>query len=235
MIRLPETGGFQASPVGRNFRAHWALKPHVMDTSFPLLFAAFVGFTHAFEADHLLAVSNMATRRSKLVLAIKDGIFWGLGHTSTIFIIGMLMIVGKMSISEQAFGYFEAVVGLMLVALGLVRLVRVFQPGHTHEVAHDHSHNHTLAYSVGAVHGLAGSGALVVWVMGSLDTVMNGMLYLIIFGLGSVVGMLLASGVFSLPFSKKLASHQGMQKGLTLLSSGLCMVFGAMIIYKNLL
>ena len=209
-----------------------------METSFPLLFAALVGFTHAFEADHLLAVSNMATRRNKLALAVKDGVYWGLGHTSTIFVIGLLMIVGKMSISKQTFGYFEAVVGLMLVGLGILRLLKAFRPSdsphspHSHE--HEHEHGHKLAYGVGAVHGLAGSGALVVLVMGSLDTVLGGMAYLVIFGLGSVLGMLLASGVFSLPFSKKLASYTAWQTALTLLSSALCILFGGMIIYENL-
>ena len=63
-----------------------------MEASVPLLFAAMIGFTHAFEADHLVAVSNIVTKRDKLLLAVKDGIYWGLGHTSTIFLIGLLSL-----------------------------------------------------------------------------------------------------------------------------------------------
>jgi high-affinity nickel permease len=55
-----------------------------METSIPLLFAAVVGFQHAFEADHLVAVSSIVSKRRSTLLAVKDGIFGGLGHTSTI-------------------------------------------------------------------------------------------------------------------------------------------------------
>ena len=67
-----------------------------MDSLLPLLFALGIGFTHAFEADHLVAIMNIVTDRKKTVLALKDGIFWGLGHTTTIFIIGAVFILGKM-------------------------------------------------------------------------------------------------------------------------------------------
>jgi high-affinity nickel permease len=97
-----------------------------MEATFPLFFAAVVGFSHAFEADHLVAVSNIVTKRDKIKLAIKDGIYWGLGHTSTIFLIGLLMIVGKVTVFNGYFGYFEAVVGLMLVILGIHRLYQHF-------------------------------------------------------------------------------------------------------------
>ena len=64
-----------------------------MESTIPLLFAAVVGFGHAFEADHLVAVSTIASKRKHPMQAIKDGIYWGLGHTSTIFLIGLIMIV----------------------------------------------------------------------------------------------------------------------------------------------
>lgn len=70
--------------------------------------------------------------------------------------------------------------------------------------------------------------------MSQLNTVLGAMSYLLIFGLGSVVGMLLASGVFSLPFSKKLVANNALQIGLTLLSSLLCISFGGKVIYENL-
>lgn len=205
-----------------------------METAFPLLFAAMIGFTHAFEADHLLAVSSIVTKRNRLLLAVKDGMYWGLGHTSTIFIIGLLMIVGKMAISEHTFSYFEAAVGLMLIVLGVFRLAKVFQNKQPHVHLHDHSDDHRLAYGVGLVHGLAGSGTLIVLVMTQLETTLSAMSYLLIFGLGSVVGMLLASGVFSLPFSKRLTSNYTLQIALTLLSSVLCIGFGAKVIFENL-
>lgn len=205
-----------------------------MQTVFPLLFAAIVGFFHAFEADHLLAVSNIVTKRDRLLLAMKDGIYWGLGHTSTIFIVGLLMIVAKLAITENTFHYFEAAVGLMLITLGIFRLAKIWQNRMSHEHPHDHSHNHKLAYSVGIVHGLAGSGSLVLAVIASMSSALNGMIYLLVFGLGSMVGMFLASSVFSLPFSKILFSNYLLQISLTIISSTLCIGFGAKVVYENL-
>src|SRR5450432_502973 len=137
--------------------------------SFPLLLTIYAGFTHAFEADHLLAVSNIVSQRNNTRLSMKDGIFWGLGHASTICFIGMLMILFKVSISEHYFHYFEAAVGVMLIALAVYRLVKFFRNkklvihAHAHEHAgaqhkhlhihvsreHEHHHTHSLAYGVG--------------------------------------------------------------------------------------
>jgi len=94
--------------------------------SFPLLLTVYAGFTHAFEADHLLAVSSIITKRNSIKLSIKDGVFWGLGHSSTILVIGIAVIVFKAVIAPDYFRYFEAIVGLMLIALALYRLIKFF-------------------------------------------------------------------------------------------------------------
>lgn len=198
-----------------------------MEIYLPLFFAAVIGFGHAFEADHLLAVSNMVTRREKFHHAIKDGMYWGLGHTSTIILVGLLMIVINISILDSHFKYFEAFVGLMLIFLGFFRLYKIIikkfrhahvhahpdEQGHLHQHVHVHTHlhkdnhhaNHHLAYGVGLLHGLAGSGAIILLAMTHISGKLNGMLYLFIFGIGSILGMLVAAGMFSLPFSKNSA------------------------------
>ena len=117
-----------------------------------------------------------------------------------------------------------------------------FLHGHRHDVLPndaykgltDRSGSHTLAYSVGAVHGLAGSGTLVLAVMTTMSSVLSGMFYLLIFGLGSVLGMLAASSLFSLPFLKRVSSNESLQVGLTLVSVVLCIGFGGKVIYENL-
>lgn len=231
-----------------------------------------MGFTHAFEADHLLAVSNIVTKRHSVWLAIKDGIAWGLGHTSTIFLIGLLILVGKVAITEQTFHYFEAAVGAMLVVLGVLRMRFLWKNGGAVPV-HVHLNdlffrkktlteeapkvpfrttkftntepaaalryapqpeNHRLAYAIGMIHGLAGSGALVLLVMSQIPGPAGALGYLLVFGLGSIVGMLLASGVFSLPFSKKISANNTLQIGLTVLSSLLCVGYGVQVIVENL-
>jgi high-affinity nickel permease len=212
-----------------------------------LSFAAFMGFTHSFEADHLLAVSNIVTKRDRFRLAIKDGIYWGLGHTSTIFLVGLVIVFGKMLITEETpiFSYFEALVGFMLIILGFYRIFKLYKykehlsqhHAHApfHESLHDHSEKHHLAYGVGLVHGLAGSGAVILSALATMKSDVNMLLFLFIFGLGSVVGMLLASGILSLPFSKQWSSNKNFQLMLTLVSCVLCIGFGAKVIFESLL
>jgi cytochrome c biogenesis protein CcdA len=202
----------------------------------PLLAATTIGFSHAFEADHLVAVSNIVTRRNNVLLALKDGIFWGLGHTSTILIVGSIFILGKFAFNENSFRYFEAFVGFMLIVLGLYRLLKIYQnpyikPHHLHS---PQTHNHKLAYGIGLIHGLAGSGALTLTILTTIKGSLNGILYLIIFGLGSVAGMMLAAGFFSVPFSQKLMNNSTIRLILTVFSSVLCIGLGYFVIYKNL-
>ena len=205
-----------------------------METSLPLFFAAVVGFGHAFEADHLVAVGNIVTKRDRLALAIKDGIYWGLGHTSTIFLIGIIMIIGKATFLNNYFGYFEAIVGLMLILLGIFRLYQYFNSNKKTTKLIDTESSHHLAYGVGLVHGLAGSGAMILLLMTEIQGSFNSIIYLLIFGIGSVIGMLVAAGIFSLPFSKKLSNNQGLQLALIILSSLLCIGYGGYVMFENL-
>ena len=199
-----------------------------------LFFAALVGFGHAFEADHLLAVSSLVTKRQSMSAAIKDGIYWGLGHTSTIFLVGAVMIVGKSTLLNGRFQYFEALVGLALILLGIHRWYRLYHPQDTHSHEGPIAGRH-LAYGVGLVHGLAGSGTMVLLVMNDIEGQIAQMAYLLIFGIGSVVGMLTAAGVLSLPFTKTITTkHTQLRVVLALLSSVLCIAYGAWIILKNL-
>jgi hypothetical protein len=203
----------------------------------PLLLASFVGFTHAFETDHLVAVSSIVTRRSSPLLAIKDGIYWGLGHTSTILMVGAVILLGRIAFEESDFRYFEAGVGLMLIGLGVYRLYKLYKtPLITlHDHPHPYPQDFKLAYGVGLVHGLAGSGALLLTVLATTKSAVAGLTYLVIFGVGSIVGMMLAAGIFSLPFSEKILNNKTIRTALTLLSSLLCVGLGSIVVYENLL
>lgn len=203
-----------------------------MSGELSILLAATIGFTHAFEADHLVAVSSLVTNRDQTQKAMKDGVYWGLGHSSTILLIGMIVILGKAVISETVFGYLEAVVGVMLIGLGLWRLYQLFNRKKEESLAHDH--HHSLAYGVGLVHGLAGSGALILLVLANVEGTWEGLLYLLVFGLGSTAGMLVAAGALSLPFSRWVLSHNKLQVALVVLSAVLCIGYGGYVIMENL-
>jgi ABC-type nickel/cobalt efflux system permease component RcnA len=219
---------------------------------FLLMYALYEGLVHAFEADHILAVTNIVSQRSKVFPALKDGVFWGLGHTSTIFVVGIVMILFRVNIPEGSFSYFEAAVGLMLILVASYRLLLFFREErrfvvHTHphehvgENEHPHLHVHyggknlhKASYGIGLVHGLAGSGTLVVLVMTQIKTISSSLLYLVLFGFGSIAGMTLVAGIFSIPFSKKLINSKRLRATLVIISSALCFAYGCYVIYNNL-
>ncbi|OIN59430.1 urease accessory protein [Arsenicibacter rosenii] len=200
-----------------------------------LLFAGVVGFTHAFEADHLVAVSSIVTRRNNLQTAVKDGIYWGLGHTSTILLVGGVFLLGRFAVREEAFRYLEAGVGGMLIMLGGFRLNSLVQGAKPQVHAHNgHTHAHKLAYGVGLVHGLAGSGALILSVLTTINGTLGGLIYLTIFGVGSIAGMMLAAGLFSVPLSGRIIRHPSVRMGITLVSALLCIGLGLFVIVEHL-
>ncbi len=199
-----------------------------MESMLPLLFALGIGFSHAFEADHLIAISNIVTSRTRTHLAMKDGVFWGLGHTTTILIVGLIIMVGKLAVSESLFGYLEGIVGVLLIVLGVLRLQRLLKPKASS--VNTNKNGHTVAYSVGLIHGLAGSGAVVLIAIAEVQGFFTEFFYLLSFGFGSIAGMLIAAGLFSLPFSKRLASLQSLQYSMVILSSLLCIGYGGLIL-----
>lgn len=214
-----------------------------MQPLIPFALALSIGFGHAFKADHLVAVSSIVTRRRSVWLALKDGAFWGLGHTSTILVVGGIFLLVQVTLNEDSFRYVEAGVGVMLMLLGFGRLYTlVSQPKATvsHPADHVHAdatgqHEHKLAYGVGLLHGLAGSGALILSVLAQSKGAGAGMLYLVLFGMGSMGGMVVAVGAFIVPFSARLTGHPTFRTALVLLSSVLCIELSVKIICETML
>ena len=215
--------------------------------SFPFLLTLYAGFTHAFEADHLLAVGSIVSSRNNVRMSLRDGIFWGLGHASTILFIGLIMIILKVSVPGKYFHYFEATVGCMLIVLAVYRLIKFYQnkkissakPHYHLQIANSDEqpqcHSHSLAYGVGLVHGLAGSGALVAIVMSQMKGPADGLTYLLLFATACIGGMMLAAGLFSFPFSKRKMQARLLQQLLIIASSALCVLYGSKVIYENLI
>lgn len=135
-----------------------------METLAVLGTACVLGFLHALEIDHMLAVTTFVTRRPKLAVAAGFGARWGLGHSIAVLLAGGLLLATGLKLPARFDAMGEAVVGLMLVGLGLwawrsaARLhlhmpeehgghahVHVHDAGadaHPHEHAHGHAHVH---------------------------------------------------------------------------------------------
>jgi high-affinity nickel permease len=197
-----------------------------MDTSlYAVLGLGFVlGIRHATDADHVAAVSTLVSEHRSLTRSCLLGTFWGLGHTMALLAAGIATTALRFSISPELERSLEKVVGGMLVLLGghvLLKSLAAWSR-HTHEHVHGpyslrHSHSHPDAaaqrqnhahllsmgrrpFIVGLVHGMAGSAALILVVAAALPSPVGGVLYILVFGAGSTIGMLLVSGLIGLPF-----------------------------------
>ena len=211
-------------------------------------FGSLLGMRHALEPDHLAAVSTLVSRERSSVKAALLGACWGLGHTLTLFIVGAALVLLRSEMPPSVSDLFECAVAIMLVGLGLRAISQAAQLGsngplHLHRhgpIVHSHSgapaHLHiggwTLARRpllVGAIHGLAGSGALTALVLTTLPSIAARLTYMLLFGLGSTLSMAALSGLFGWPLAR-LGAHHAVTRGVTLLvgclSAGLGIFWG---------
>src|SRR5229473_2173004 len=194
-----------------------------------------LGMRHAFEPDHLAAVSTLVSRERNGIRAALLGVCWGLGHTLSLVVVGALLVVLRADMPPAVSDLFELLVAFMLVALGFRAIVQAARQGaegptrvHRHgRLVHSHAgvpaHVHigvwTLARRpllIGAVHGLAGSGALTALVLATLPTTTARLAYMALFGLGSTVSMAALSGLLGWPLAR-LGTNQAVVRGVTLL------------------
>jgi ABC-type nickel/cobalt efflux system permease component RcnA len=213
------------------------------------------GLKHATEVDHVVAVSTIVSEHRNILRSAIVGALWGLGHTASLVAVGLLVLVFRVAVKPSVASWLEFGVALMIIALGVLALVRVFRKrsdlhihrhqhnglSHVHvhfheqEAVHLHSgesHSHEISrvglkpVLVGAVHGLAGSAALTLLVLTEIRSVALGLFYLGVFGIGSTVGMLLMSGLIGVPFALSARRLSGINFGLQTAAGGLSIVFG---------
>ena len=220
------------------------------------------GLKHATEVDHIVAVSVIVSEQRKLWRAAIVGGLWGAGHTASLVIVGTIVIALKIAIPERVASWLEFSVALMIIGLGMASLRRALRSrsdfhvhrhahgdlSHAHVHFHEHgshqadlpeSHSHTVARMglkpllVGAVHGLAGSGALTLLVLTQINSSLLGLLYLGVFGMGSIVGMLLMSSLMGIPFAFSSRKLNGIHYSLQMLAAVLSMAFGIWYAYET--
>ena len=224
-------------------------------STFSVLVIGFVlGLQHATEADHLAAVSTIVSEKKNLFTASLVGGLWGIGHTISLFAVGLLVILLKFQISESVEAKLEACVGAMLVLLGLNALRKLFRAskGHVHSHEHDghkHVHIHThgkdsershhrlspRSIVIGMVHGLAGSAALMLLVVPTISSPAIALLYIIIFGIGSIGGMMAMSFLIGLPFHFTAGRFDVLNRGIRMIAGIFSLGLGFSIIYEKLI
>ena len=181
---------------------------------------------HALEADHLAAVASLTSGVISSKRAMLHGATWGIGHASTLMLLGGAALLLGFQLSEQFMRWLEFAVGGMLVGLGIKVLLGLWRErmhmhihrhddgtvhlhAHGHKYGHETDHRQSLhkhfhkratpgpyiqALAVGAMHGMAGTAVLLVFVAAAaIDSIVQGIGYIVIFGLGSVLGMAVLS------------------------------------------
>lgn len=222
-------------------------------------FGFLLGLKHALDADHLVAVSAIVSDKNSSKGAALVGLTWGLGHMAALLAAGVAVIVLRLQIPPRLAPILELGVALMIIGLGLNLLIRVFRHGgaklHLHEhqhgeLRHQHPHLHygdrhgerdrehhwvrsgRRPFLVGMMHGLAGSATLTLLVLAELPSPFLGLAYLMLFGLGSVGGMLTISTLLSLPYEALKRRFGRFDLSLRITASACSVIFGIYMFYE---
>jgi len=211
------------------------------------------GMKHALDPDHVVAVSTIVSENKSLWKSSLVGAFWGIGHTATLALVGIGVLAFKVAVPASFALSMEFAVGVMLVVLGLAVARRVVRERihihahehegkkHTHLHSHkdgpDHVHEHGFrrqykSLLVGMVHGMAGSAALTVLVLSSINSIIYGMFYLLTFGLGSIAGMVIISTIIGSPFAYTAMKFERANLVISSLASLASISMGLAIIYQ---
>ncbi len=224
---------------------------------FSVLIIGFVlGLRHATDADHLAAVSTIVSEKKNLFTSMIIGGFWGFGHTISLFAVGIVIILLKFQLSdlESIEPKLEAIVGGMLVLLGLNALRKIFTAKEIHAHPHkhgDHAHTHIHLHKhenekwhhrfsprsviIGMVHGLAGSAGLMLLVVPTISSPTVALFYILVFGVGSIAGMMLMSLLIGLPFHFTADKFDFLNRGIRLCAALFSLGLGFFIVYEKLL
>ena len=220
------------------------------------------GLKHATEVDHVVAISTIVSRHKNIFHSAIVGALWGAGHTASLLVVAAIVLTLRIAIPERISGWFELGVAVMIIALGISALSRALrQNAHVHVHQHRHDglshthihfhenetehepalpsqHSHVVSHLgwkpvlIGMMHGLAGSGALTLLVLTQISSSWVGLLYVATFGVGSIVGMLLMSGLIGLPFAFSSRKLTDLHQGLQTLAAVFSICFGIWYAYK---
>ncbi len=211
-----------------------------------LVLGFFLGMRHATDTDHVVAVTTIVTRERSPRAAVGIGALWGLGHTATILLVGGAIVMFGLVIPPRLGLSMEMSVAVMLVVLGAANLTGALR--HIDQVAHGASPGHrsdvptrSLAPSrsrllrplaVGVVHGLAGSAAVALLVLTTMRDAASALVYLAVFGAGTVLGMMLLTTAMALPIAALGARFGSLERTMARATGLISIAVGLFLAYQ---
>jgi high-affinity nickel permease len=218
-----------------------------------LAYSFVFGLKHAVEPDHLAAVSSIVSERKSLLGSMIVGGWWGCGHTLSLLIAGLVVTLLGIDLGEEHLRPLDLLVAAMLIALGLNALWKLADErrqtneietriaeiathrGHTCDFPRESAAHRCIGLRpliVGMIHGLAGSAALLLLLIPIIPSVWLKLAYLLVFGAGSIVGMMLMSWLVGLPAHLTAARFARIHFAVRALAGSAGVLFGLLLLYE---
>jgi high-affinity nickel-transport protein len=216
-----------------------------------ILLGLFLGMRHSTDPDHVVAVSTIVSRQGSIRNSATIGALWGLGHTLTIFLVGSAIIIFGVVIPPRLGLAMEFSVALMLILLGVLNLTGVIgwitarctpttilpkrpSAGTTFDraVGSLGIYQTLRPLVVGLVHGLAGSAAVALLVLSTIKSPFWATAYLLVFGLGTLGGMMMMTVAMSLPLIFTTKGFHRTGRWITATSGLVSVAFGIFLVYQ---
>lgn len=172
-----------------------------------LIISLMLGLQHAFEPDHVIAVTSILSNVKSIKKSLFQGLIWGLGHSITILIVGVIVLASRSIIPESIAQLFEVMAGSLLIVLGSLVIKELLterkqspnnkktdqnliNSEHNRESSH-HNHHHSAQKSLfaGILQGLSGSAALMLVTLSTINSTVIGIIFIALYGLGVTIGM----------------------------------------------
>jgi sulfite exporter TauE/SafE len=210
-----------------------------------LMLGFFLGMRHATDSDHVIAVTTIVSRERSPLAALSVGALWGLGHTATILVVGGAIVLFGWVIPPRVGLSMEMSVAVMLIVLGAMNLSGALKG--IERAAHPHRHGEAAGdgplphvhvrgplrpLAIGVVHGLAGSAAVALLVLATIKSAAMAIVYLLVFGAGTVAGMSLLTLAMSLPISALSNRFGNFEVRLARITGLVSLVFGLFLAYQ---
>jgi hypothetical protein len=204
-----------------------------------ILFGFVLGMRHATDPDHVIAVATIGSQQRSIAGGALIGVLWGVGHTLTLVAVGIAIIAFNVVISPELGHSLELVVALMLIILGILALRGATRPvtGGIRPPGPDPLHDFSIGrllrpLMIGIVHGLAGSASIALLVLAPIRDPLWAAMYLLVFGAGTIAGMMLITGLMVWPLAHIGPRSATLRRRLTTATGVLSLAFGVLLAYR---